>query len=50
METYNSKYIKTWQDYLKENPDINEKEAEAMKAKITASEKMVFDFVIGMLL
>jgi uncharacterized protein YneF (UPF0154 family) len=50
MESYNSKYIKTWQDYLKDNPDITEEETAAMKAKIIVSEKMVFDFVIGMLL
>jgi hypothetical protein len=50
MDTYNSKYIKTWDEFLKENPDIDEKEKEAMKAKIEASEKMVFDYIINLLL
>jgi hypothetical protein len=50
METYNSKYIKTWDEFLAENPGIDEKEKEAMKTKIEASEKMVFDYIFNLLL
>jgi hypothetical protein len=50
MDTYNSKYIKTWDEFLAENPNIDEKEKEAMKAKIETSEKMVFDYIINLLL
>ena len=50
METYNCKYIKTWQDYQRDNPGMDENEADAIKEKITASEKAVFDFVVGLLL
>lgn len=45
-----SKYIKTWDQYLADNPEIREKEAEAMKEKITQSEKAVFNFIISLLL
>jgi hypothetical protein len=50
METYNSKYIKTWGEFLKEHPNLDEKEKEAMKAKIESSEKAVFDYIINLLL
>jgi uncharacterized protein YneF (UPF0154 family) len=50
MDTYDSKYIKTWEEYLKDNPEIDKKMAEAMKEKVMASEEMMFNFVIGILL
>ena len=50
METYNSKYIKTWSEYLKENPDLTENDKEAMKPRIDALEKTLFNYVIELLL
>ncbi|GAW31017.1 hypothetical protein [Carboxydocella sp. JDF658] len=42
----NSKYYKTWEQYLAEHPEIDEKQAQAMAQKMQTYEEMMFAFIM----
>ncbi|MBB6217329.1 hypothetical protein HNQ80_003448 [Anaerosolibacter carboniphilus] len=47
MET---KYYKTWDEYIKEHPEIDEKLIPVIAPKIQSYEEMMFSFVMTLLM
>lgn len=46
----NTKYYKTWEEYLAEHPEIDEKQARAMAPKMQGYEEMMFGFIMFLLM
>jgi len=46
----NTEYYKTWEQYLEEHPEIDEKQAEAMAPKMQGYEDMLFSFIMFLLM
>lgn len=42
----NTNYYKTWEEYLAEHPEVDEKEAQAMGPKIQSYEDEMFKFIM----
>lgn len=45
----NTKYYKTWDQYLAEHPEIDAKQATAMAPKMQSYEEMMFGFIMFLL-
>ena len=45
----NSKYYITWDEYLESHPDIDEKNAEAMRPRFEAYQEYMFNMVLTFL-
>ncbi|WP_214659048.1 hypothetical protein [Candidatus Formimonas warabiya] len=42
----NTNYYKTWEEYLAEHPEIDEKQAQVMAPKMQTYEEMLFGFIM----
>lgn len=42
----NLDYYKTWEEYLTEHPDVDEKQSKAMAPKMQTYEEMLFGFIM----
>ncbi len=42
----NSKYYQTWEEYKAENPEITEKQEQAMAPKMQTYDEMLFSFIM----
>ncbi len=45
----NTKYYKTWDQYLAQHPEVTDKQAAAMAPKMQGYEEMLFGFVMFLL-
>ncbi|NLM45587.1 MAG: hypothetical protein GX200_02130 [Firmicutes bacterium] len=45
-----SKYYKTWEQYMAEHPEISEREEKAMSSRMQTYEEMMFGFVMFLLI
>lgn len=41
-----SKYYKTWEQYMAEHPEINEKQEKAMSSKMQGYDEMMLAFIL----
>ncbi len=46
----NTKYYKTWAEYLAEHPELDAKQAAVMAPKLQNYEEMMFSFVMFLLI
>lgn len=42
----NTKYYKTWEEYIAEHPEVDAKQAQVMAPKMQTYEEMLFGFIM----